>query len=298
MTRVLLIGRHGQVARAVREQASAHEDYMLDVLARPEIDLAQPQGLAERVAERRPDIVINAAAYTAVDRAESEPALAARINCDAVAELAAGAEAAGAVFIHLSTDYVFDGTGQAAWTPDDAPSPIGVYGRTKREGELAAMARCERTLIVRTAWVFSPFGNNFVRTMLRLREQHDELRVVADQYGNPTSALDIARGLWAAVAMIEDGAEESYGVFHLAGDGATHWADFAREIFRQVGGGDGRGMTVHAIPSDEYPTAAQRPANARLDSSRFEAVFGFRCSPWPQALAEVLERLAREPSQQ
>ena len=298
MTRVLLIGRHGQVACAVREQASAHDHCVLDVLARPEIDLTSPQGLAERVAERCPDIVINAAAYTAVDDAESEPARAACINRDAVAELAAGAQAVGAAFIQLSTDYVFDGTGHAAWMPDDATAPLGVYGHSKREGELAAMAHCERTLIVRTAWVFSPFGKNFVKTMLRLREQRDELRVVADQYGNPTSALDIARGLWAAVAVIERGAENSYGVFHLAGEGATSWADFAREIFRQGGVAEGRGMTVHAIPSADYPTAAQRPANARLDSSRFQAVFGFRCSPWPQALAEVLERLARQPAKQ
>ncbi|MES1945693.1 dTDP-4-dehydrorhamnose reductase [Salinisphaera sp. C84B14] len=295
MTRLLLIGRNGQVATALREQAPQHPDFELDVLARPEIDLAEAEGLARQVAERRPAIVVNAAAYTAVDRAESEPDLAGRINAQAVGELAAGAQAAGAAFIHLSTDYVFDGTGTHAWTPDDATAPLGVYGRTKRAGEQAAIARCDRTLIIRTAWVFSPFGRNFVKTMLGLGAQRDTLHVVADQYGNPTSAIDIARGVWAAATALAQGRDEGYGIFHLVGENATNWADFAREIFRQAGLGGRTGVEVISIPSADYPTPAERPANSRLDASDFHRVFGFRCARWQDALAEVLRRLDEPP---
>ena len=232
-------------------------------------------------------MVVNAAAFTAVDAAEEEEARAFAINAAGAGEAARFAAEAGARFIHISTDYVFDGSGNAERDESAPTGPLGAYGRSKLAGEEAVRAAAPDALILRTAWVYSPFGHNFVRTMMKLAQGRDELRVVADQRGNPTSALDLADGILVA-ARSGDG-----GVYHLAGTGSASWAEFAEAIMDECRRLGLPAAKIVPIPTAEYPTPAKRPMNSMLDSSRFAERFGFVMPDWRSSLRIVVERLAR-----
>lgn len=289
--RVLVIGRNGQLATALR--AAAPGWAALEVLARPEVDLAAPQGLADRIAAVAPALVINAAAYTAVDKAESEPQVAHAVNALAAGEVARGAAEAGAPVIHVSTDYVFDGTQRRPYREDDPTAPLGVYGRTKREGEERVAAANPRHVIARTAWVYSAHGANFVKTMLRLGAERDELAIVSDQVGCPTAAADLAGAVLAMADKIlhrpEDG---DFGVTHACGTGIASWYDVAKAVFAALPPGDPRRPLVRPILTEDYPTPARRPANSRLETTRLEQRFAFTPPPWPDSLRRVVAALA------
>lgn len=286
--RVVVTGTSGQVVSALRERASTRDDIELVTIGRPDIDFREPEMIAEAVKRLDPQVVVNAAAYTAVDKAEEEPEVAQVVNGQAAAEVARGAALAGAPIIQISTDYVFDGEQRRAYREDDAVNPVGIYGASKLEGERLASAANPEHFIFRTAWVYSPFGNNFVKTMLRLSETRDALSVVDDQLGNPTSAFDIADGVLAAIGRIGGpSAKIEPGVYHLSGTGTASWCELAREIFSVAG----KPVSVKAITTAEYPTPAARPANSRLDCTRFEAAFGYRAPDWRLSLRECLARL-------
>jgi dTDP-4-dehydrorhamnose reductase len=284
--RILVTGSEGQVARSLAEQADGHA---LVFAARPELDLARPETIEAAVARIHPDLIVSAAAYTAVDKAESEFDLALRINGEAPGVLARAGAKIGAPIIHLSTDYVFDGSLDRPWREDDAVGPINIYGATKLAGEQAVQASGAVHAILRLAWVYSPFGANFVRTMLRLAETRDALNVVDDQRGCPSSALDIATAILTVADAWADGATS--GVYHFAGTGETDWAGFARAIFAESAKHAGPTAAVTGIPSSEYPTPARRPANSRLDCTRFSATFGYAAPRWEDSLATVVARL-------
>lgn len=282
--KVLVFGTSGQVATELVRRAP--DGIHLTALSRTEADLSDAQACVARIKEAAADAVINAAAYTAVDQAEQEEALATAINGTAPAAMAKAAAARDLPFVHISTDYVFDGSGTAPWAPGDATAPLGAYGRSKRAGEEGVRAAVGRHAILRTAWVFSAHGGNFVKTMLRLAETRDRLTVVADQIGGPTPAADIADAcLTIAQAMVNQGA--TGGTYHLAGAPEVSWAGFAREIFAQAG----RAVEVEDIPSENYPTPAARPKNSRLDCTSLETEFGIARPNWRQGLAAVLEEL-------
>ena len=287
--KILVTGRDGQVAQSLAERAANHE---LVFAARPGFDLAEPASIERVIDQVQPDLVISAAAYTAVDNAEDEPEIAMQVNGEAPGVIGRAAARIGAPVLHLSTDYVFDGSGETAWRESDETAPIGVYGATKLAGEKALAASGARHAILRTAWVYSPFGANFVKTMLRLADGRDQLNVVADQHGNPTSALDIADALLAVIAKWDSGSDASAeGIFHFAGTGATNWADFARAIFAGSAARGGPGCEVTGIPASAYPTKASRPANSRLDCSKFAQTFDFAAPAWETSLGETLDRL-------
>ncbi|RAH96517.1 dTDP-4-dehydrorhamnose reductase [Acuticoccus sediminis] len=285
--KVLVIGHSGQVARALVERADGDT---VTALGRPEIDLAAPDTLARAFDAATPDVVVNAAAYTAVDAAESDEDAARALNATGPGRLAERCAADGVPLIHISTDYVFDGTLDRPYREDDPIAPQSAYGRTKAEGEAAVRAAGGRTLVARTAWVYSPFGKNFVKTMLRVGAERDTLTVVADQHGNPTSALDIADALLALArqsAAWPDGGE----IVHVAGRGDTTWCDFARAIVASLP----EPPTVKAITTADYPTPATRPANSRLDGTRLAERYGIAMPHWTQSLDVVLARLAGSP---
>jgi len=257
---------------------------------REDLDLSSPDAIKRAVEGLSPDAIINAAAYTAVDRAESEPEIAFALNRDAPATLARCAQERGIPLVHISTDYVFNGEKSEPYTETDAIAPLGVYGHSKAQAETLVMTSCPRAAIVRTSWVFSPHGANFVKTMLRLAGQREELGVVADQRGRPTAATDIARTcvVMTERLLAEDGSAR--GIFHFAGHGDTTWAEFAEAIFE---GARRRGLPaarVRHITTADYPTPAKRPANSRLDTSKIESI-GIEPRPWPIMLEECLDQL-------
>lgn len=292
---VLVLGRTGQLARSLLQQAQA-QGIEATFAGRPETDFLNADDVREAVKRTAPGVIINTAAYTAVDQAEAEPEDARKVNALAPAVLASAAREAGARLIHVSTDYVFNGEKDGSFTEEDPTDPLGVYGATKLEGEIAVRTELpDAHVIIRTAWVYSPFGRNFVRTMLNLAATRDEIRVVDDQVGNPTSALDLADAVLAAVAAWRDRPELGLGeTYHLAGTGSASWADLAREALGISAGLGGPSARVIPITSAEYPTPARRPANSRLDSSKFERTFGYRAPPWRTSLQHVVERLVRE----
>ena len=288
--RILVTGKHGQVATALRERAP--EGVEVVALGRPELDLADPGSIRDAFDAAVADVVVNAAAFTAVDKAEAEEELATRINGDGAGRVADAARGLGAPIIQLSTDYVFDGALGRPYREEDPVGPIGAYGRSKLVGEEAVGDANPRSAILRTAWVYSPFGANFVKTMLRLGETRREVRVVADQIGSPTSALDIADAIFEiARQLLEAPAAEKYGVFHMTGAGEASWAEFAQAIFTQAHTLGRPAVQVIPIPAAEYPTPARRPANSRLDGARLERDYGIVLPHWRDSLKPVVARL-------
>ena len=290
--RIVVTGRDGQVAQALIEAVRRTDDEVI-ALARPTLDLAQPETVLPAIMAARPDIIVNAAAYTAVDKAETDATMAEAVNSHGAGAVADAARNLGIPVVHLSTDYVFDGSGTQPYREDDPTGPVGVYGRTKLAGERAVAAATDDHCILRTAWVYSPFGANFVRTMLRLAETRPALRVVADQYGSPTSALDIADGLIAVCRNLLMRRDDPTlrGLFHMTGGGYTNWAGFATRIFEISQSLGGPFSSVEEITSAEYPTPAQRPANSRLDCRKLAEVHGVILAPWQQATEIAVTRL-------
>lgn len=290
--RILQFGATGQLGRALLSRAPA-AGVEITALSRMEADLADPGAAARAVAAHDADLAVIAAAYTAVDAAESEEALARRINAEAAGEIAQACAQRGLKLVYVSTDYVFSGEGGRAWREDDPVAPQNAYGRTKAAGEQAVLDASPKALVLRTSWVFSPWGRNFVRTMLRLGAEQDEVAVVSDQTGRPTSALDLADTILTLAPRLVAGDGPS-GVLHFANDGATDWAGFARGVFAEAEARGMPGARVRDIATADYPTPARRPANSVLDTSRIEHDWGITPRPWRQALAEVMDIIARE----
>lgn len=289
---ILVTGKCGQVALSLQEASKLHSGVTVTLVGRPELDLAQPETLAPVLDTHRPDLVVSAAAYTAVDQAEDEPDLAHTINAEGPATIAGWCAQNNVQLIHLSTDYVFDGALDRPYKETDQTGPRSVYGRSKLSGEKLVLAAHPQALIVRTAWVYSAYGSNFVKTMLRLAETRDEISVVADQIGNPTSAHDIAHGLLTiASRLVENGGEAPSGIFHLTGSGETNWAAFAREIFAASAATGGPSAQVNDISSADYPTKARRPKNSRLGNDRLEAEFGWWAPDWRESTRTCVARL-------
>jgi len=282
--KALVFGTTGQVAQALAQTCPA--GVQMVALSRAQADLSDPVACVAAIAAHPCDVIINAAAYTAVDRAEEEEALATVINGAAPAAMARAAAAAGIPFLHVSTDYVFDGTGEAPWRPEHATDPLNAYGRSKLVGEQGIQAAAGPHAILRTSWVFSETGANFVKTMLRLSDTRDALSVVNDQIGGPTAADDIAVALWSMAAQCHTGRAPS-GIYHFAGAHDTTWECFARETFAQAG----RDVTVTGIPASEYPTLAKRPMNSRMDCTSLEADFGITRPDWRASLGRVITAL-------
>lgn len=279
--RIAVTGRTGQVVQSLLARAETAGVTVIPV-GRPELDLAQPEGVRQALATASPDCVVNAAAYTAVDKAETEPELALRINGEGAGAVAAAAAALGVPLIQISTDYVFDGMAPQPWRESDATAPLSAYGRSKLAGEEAVMASGADWTILRTAWVYSPYGANFVKTMLRLAESRGEVGVVSDQLGSPTSALDLADAIIAAAKALvaRPGAASLRGVFHAAGMGEASWADLAETVFAASAALGGPSARVRRIATIDYPTPARRPSNSRLDCSLLAARHGLRLPPW------------------
>lgn len=293
--KVLVTGRRGQLVQSLLERGQSWPDHELVAIGTPELDLSAPGSAAGAVRAIRPDVVVNAAAYTAVDKAEDEPELALAVNATGAGELASAAQEFGAPIIHISTDYVFDGGGTGRYREEDEVGPIGVYGRTKLAGEERVRSGNPAHFILRTSWVYSPFGANFVKTMLRVAQGRDELTVVGDQVGNPTSALDLADAIGVVLGRISSGeSERLVGTYHVGGTGEASWAEFAREIFAVSMEMGGPSADVRAISTSEWPTRAKRPANSRLNSSRFSDNFGFSMPDWRQSVRPVVGRLLAE----
>jgi len=288
---LLVIGRRGQLARSLAERAG-HWGLVPAFAARPALDLTDEASIRRAIAEHSAPIIVNAAAYTAVDQAEAEATLAERINAAAAGTLAQAAADAGARLIHVSTDYVFDGRSAYPYDESVEPAPVNAYGRSKLAGEEAVRAALPGHTIVRSSWVYSPFGRNFVRTMLNLGASRDRLRVVDDQIGTPTSALDLADALLAIARAWRDGSDTGLGeTYHVAGSGETSWAGFAREIFRHSRSAGGPSAEVEGIATEDWPAAAERPRNSRLSSAKFARDFGITLPAWQDSAAQVVERL-------
>ena len=288
---ILVAGKSGQLARCLLDSTVLHNVPMVAV-GRPELDLESGEGIDRVIAAVGPSAIVNAAAYTAVDRAEAESERAFAVNCDGATLLAAGAARRGIPFIQISTDYVFDGSKRSPYREDDVPAPQNVYGSSKLAGEIAVLKACPGAAVIRTSWVYSPYGNNFVRTMLRLSDEQPVVRIVEDQRGTPTSAADLAVAILAIVEQLRsaNGSDDA-GIYHLAGDGETSWHGFATAVFASLARRGRRVPTLQAITTAEYPTPTRRPKNSCLDSSKAERIFGVRLPPWRSSLEECLDQL-------
>jgi len=307
--KLLVTGREGQVVTSLIERGALRSGIEIVAAGRPELDLLDAGSIDRTIAAVQPDVVVSAAAYTAVDQAEDEPDFAFAINEAGARAVAAAAARIGAPVIHLSTDYVFSGTCGRAYDEDDPTGPVSVYGRSKLAGERAVAETNPRHVILRTAWVYSPFGKNFVKTMLRLAGDRDVVRVVEDQWGNPTSALDIADGILDLTTRLsrlagsgadmsqslnrlnDDDASALFGVFHMAGAGETNWADFARQIFASSRALGGPYADVESIATSAFPTKATRPANSRLSGAKLADTYGVRLPDWRASTDVVVARL-------
>ncbi len=288
---ILVTGGAGQLATAL----AALGGPAIRVVGRPEFDFDRPEtidALFDAPFDKGPSLLVNTAAWTAVDAAETDPQGAARANRDGPARLAERCRAHAIPLIHVSTDYVFDGDKGAPYLETDPTNPTGVYGATKLAGERAVLAAAGRAVIVRTSWVYSATGKNFVRTMLALGQTRDQLRVVADQKGCPTAAPDLAHILLGIARAIEDGWQDEFaGIFHSAGDGDTTWHAFAEVVFDEAARHGAKRPKVEPITTADYPTPARRPADSRLDCAKLERVFGLRQPPWRDSLAPIVAQL-------
>ncbi|MBY8086898.1 dTDP-4-dehydrorhamnose reductase [Vibrio fluvialis] len=285
--RVLITGCNGQVGHCLTERLKNKAEIL--ALDYEGLDITDQLAVSKTVADFKPDYIINAAAHTAVDRAEQEVELSNAINRDGPQYLAQAAENCGAVMLHISTDYVFDGEGEKPYIESDQTAPQGVYGQSKLAGEQAVADECRKHLILRTAWVFGEHGNNFVKTMLRLAQTRDELNIVGDQFGGPTYAGDIADTLIAMVDYIEQGQQPAWGVYHFSGMPYASWYEFAAKIFQlaEAKGVLAKQPKISSIPTSAYPTPAKRPANSRLDCSKIIKQFGIKPSDWVAALDNI-----------
>lgn len=288
--KILQFGTTGQLAIELLRQAPAH-DVAITALSRAEADLADPAACARHVMEARPDLVVIAAAYTAVDLAETEQDLARAVNAGSPGAIAQAADAIGAAVINVSTDYVFDGAGGAPYAEDAGANPLNVYGATKLEGETAVTAACRRSLNIRTSWVVSAHGKNFVKTMLRVAGAGNPLKVVDDQSGRPTSAADLAGFILAQAPRLAEAkaGDPAFGTVHFANTGEVTWRDFAVEIFRQALGD--QAPEVGGQKTADYKTPATRPLRATMDLGKLQRVYGVTPRPWQDALADVVAEL-------
>jgi dTDP-4-dehydrorhamnose reductase len=287
--KLLVAGASGQLAHALVQRARRSADVTVNAMGRPQLDLLDSASITRAIATARPDVIVNAAAYTAVDKAESDAAAAFALNRDAAGALAAAARTAGCPIIHVSTDYVFDGAKTGAYLEEDATNPMGVYGRSKLDGEAAVAAGHPHHVTLRTAWIYGAHGSNFLKTMLRLARERPELRVVADQHGNPTYAPHLADAILAIAAQA--GSTNHWGTYHAAATGETTWHGFALAIIAAARPLGVPQVPVLPITTAEYPTPARRPANSCLDCAKLERAFGVRLPPWQQGLAECMAGL-------
>ena len=284
--KTLIIGQHGQVSLALQQQLQGLGE--LIILGRDQLDLANPDQIRTQIRAHKPDLIINAAAHTAVDLAESEPGAAFAINAIAPAILAEEAKALGIPLFHYSTDYVFDGSKPAAYTETDTPNPLGVYGQSKLDGERAIVAVGGEYLILRTSWVYSNHGKNFLLTMQRLLQEKPHMRIVADQIGAPTWAGTIATSTRALIERWQAGEAGPWGIYHLTARGETSWHGFAEAIGEHLRAQGKACAELEAIPSSAYPTPAKRPLNSRLDCSRLQQQWHVSQPQWQDALRECL----------
>ncbi len=286
MVGILIFGCHGQVGSSLVSQLMGRDDVHITALDIEDVDLSDEAATRQAVLEAKPDWVINTSAYTAVDQAESDPDLAHRIYAVAPGVIAAACTECGAAMVHYSTDYVFDGDACEPYMEEDTPNPQSVYGRTKLDGERAVFDACPRAVLLRTAWVYSPGGKNFVNTMLRLAGERDEIRVVNDQFGSPTLAEDLARATIAIVDQLDsDKREDCWGIYHATGRGVTNWAGFSEAIMTESGNDH---VNVIPIPGNEYPTPAPRPSYSVLSNEKLWRVFGIELPTWQEALTRCL----------
>lgn len=290
--RIAVTGKTGQIATALRERgkAAGHE---IIALGRPGLDLLDHASVAHALKAAAPDVIVSAAAYTAVDRAEQERTLAFAVNGAGAGTVAGTAKALGVPLVHVSTDYVFDGRLDRPYLETDATAPVGAYGASKLAGEQAVLAEYgSNSAILRVAWIYSPFGSNFVKTMLRLARDQDEVAVVADQIGNPTSAMDISNGiLMVSENLVESDGALLRGIFHMTASGEASWADFARGIFAASAAQGGPSARVKSIATADYPTQAIRPANSRLNCDLIERLHGVAMPDWQASLEAMVTRL-------
>lgn len=296
--RVLVTGTAGQLARALADRAKGQANVEVVLVGRPELDLENPVSFARVLRAYAPDMLINAAAHTAVDAQEDEAERAFRINAEAPAELARMTRLAGIPMVQVSTDYVFDGSSRRPYLETDPPNPQTVYGRSKLAGEEAVRAGNPDHLVVRTAWVVSRYGRNFIKTMLNAAQAIERLQVVADQFGSPTEAHDLADGLLVAARFWRSNGGFPQGRYHLAGQGRASWYELATHALASSRSVGGPSALVEPIGSDQWPTKAVRPANSELNSDAFERDFGYRARDWRQAasalVAELVEPAAVE----
>lgn len=289
--KIAVTGTMGQVVTSLIERggAAGHE---VIAIGRPDLDLANPASVVRALEAAAPAVIVSAAAYTAVDKAESESNLAYAVNGAGPSAVARAAKTLGVPLIHISTDYVFDGTLDRPYVESDATGPTSVYGASKLAGEQAVLEGHDNSAVLRVAWIYSPFGSNFVKTMLRLAEDRNELGVVGDQIGNPTSALAIADGIFqVATNMVSNINSELRGIFHMTAQGEGSWADFAQAIFAASVARGGPSASVRHIGTAEYPTPATRPANSRLDCGLIARVHSVTLPDWRTSLDEVMDRL-------
>lgn len=290
--KILVTGRYGQIVRSTMQKAATRTDIELIAVGRPELDLERPDTVRRVIATINPDLVISAAAYTAVDQAEVESDIAFRVNAIGAGVVAEAAAACGAPIIHWSTDYVFEGDSPSAYSEVDTPRPCNIYGLSKLDGERLVARANPQHIILRTSSVYSPYGSNFVKTMLKLAKTRDQISVVSDQWVNPSSAIDLTEAAFNIVdVLIGDKEFSNYGIYHLVGSDKTNWSGFARRIFLESKKMNGPSSDIVDISTNEYPASARRPFNSTLSPEKFESVFKSKMPTWQCSLRPVIKYL-------
>lgn len=281
---VLVTGASGQLGQALQFIQRKYPEIQFIFASSADLDITNEEKVASFFESNQIDFCINTAAYTAVDKAESESEKANTVNVIGPENLAKACKASGATLIHISTDFVFDGTSSRPYSEEDPTNPIGIYGQTKLNGEKKVADNCTKYYIIRTSWVYSQFGNNFMKTMLRLAQDRDTLNVVNDQIGTPTNAVDLAEAIVAIIKHPNSSEEQNSGIYNFSNEGICSWFDFAKEIFRI----NAIPITVNPIPTEAYPTPAKRPAYSVLDKSKIKAIFDINIKPWQESLLQTL----------